>query len=313
MRRAILLPGSGPGATMSRPRLVIKDHAMKFLSFSINGNDTFGALAGDKVIDLGAKHGALRDLRDAIRADRLGELGAEAKSVAPDYALADVELLPTIPNAEKIICIGVNYANRNEEYKDGSEAPRYPSVFMRSRESLVGHGQNLLDPPESDQLDYEGEIVIVIGKEGRRIPEDRAHEYIAGLTIMNEGSLRDFLRHAKFNVTQGKNFAKSGSLGPWMVTPDELDPMGDLQIITTVNGEERQNDTTANIIFPFRYLISYLSTFYHLKPGDIIATGTPNGAGARFDPPKYLSDGDVVTVEVPGIGVLSNTVVAEKV
>lgn len=286
---------------------------MKFLSFSINGNDTFGALAGDKVIDLGAKHGALRDLRDAIRADRLGELGAEAKSVAPDYALADVELLPTIPNAEKIICIGVNYANRNEEYKDGSEAPRYPSVFMRSRESLVGHGQNLLDPPESDQLDYEGEIVIVIGKEGRRIPEDRAHEYIAGLTIMNEGSLRDFLRHAKFNVTQGKNFAKSGSLGPWMVTPDELDPMGDLQIITTVNGEERQNDTTANIIFPFRYLISYLSTFYHLKPGDIIATGTPNGAGARFDPPKYLSDGDVVTVEVPGIGVLSNTVVAEKV
>lgn len=286
---------------------------MKFLSFRINGNNTFGALVGDKVIDLGAKHGTLRDLRDAIRADRLGELSAEANRVAADYALADVELLPTIPNAEKIICIGVNYANRNEEYKDGSEAPRYPSVFMRSRESLVGHGQNLLDPPESDQLDYEGEIVIVIGKEGRRIREDQAHEYIAGLTIMNEGSLRDFLRHAKFNVTQGKNFAKSGSLGPWLVTPDELDPMSELQIITTVNGEERQNDTTANIIFPFRYLISYLSTFYHLKPGDIIATGTPNGAGARFDPPRYLRDGDVVTVEVPGIGVLSNRVVAEKI
>jgi len=286
---------------------------MKFLSFRTNGSNTFGALVGDRVIDLGAKHGGLRDLRDAIRADRLGELIAEAESVATDYALVDVELLPTIPNAEKIICIGVNYANRNEEYKDGSEPPKYPSVFMRSRESLVGHEQNLLDPPESDQLDYEGEIVIVIGKEGRRIPEDRAHEYIAGLTIMNEGSLRDFLRHAKFNVTQGKNFAKSGSLGPWMVTPDELDPMGELQIITTVNGEERQNDTTANIIFPFRYLISYLSTFYHLKPGDIIATGTPNGAGARFDPPKYLKDGDVVTVEVPGIGVLSNKVVTEKV
>jgi 5-carboxymethyl-2-hydroxymuconate isomerase len=286
---------------------------MKFLSFHINGSNTFGALVGDRVIDLGAKHGGLRDLRDAIRADRLGELIAEAESGATDYALADVELLPTIPNAEKIICIGVNYANRNEEYKDGSEPPKYPSVFMRSRESLVGHEQNLLDPPESDQLDYEGEIVIVIGKEGRRIPEDRAHEHIAGLTIMNEGSLRDFLRHAKFNVTQGKNFAKSGSLGPWMVTPDELDPMGELQIITTVNGEERQNDTTANIIFPFRYLISYLSTFYHLKPGDIIATGTPNGAGARFDPPKYLKDGDVVTVEVPGIGMLSNKVVTEKV
>jgi 5-carboxymethyl-2-hydroxymuconate isomerase len=183
---------------------------------------------------------------------------------------------------------------------------------MRSRESLVGHEQDILDPPESDQLDYEGEIVIVIGKEGRRILEADAHEHIAGLTVMNEGSLRDFLRHAKFNVTQGKNFAKSGSLGPWMVTPDELDPMGELQIITTVNGEERQNDTTANIIFPFRYLISYLSTFYHLKPGDIIATGTPNGAGARFDPPKYLRDGDVVEVEVPGIGKLSNRIVAEK-
>ena len=285
---------------------------MKFLSFEIGGVETFGAVTDRGVIDLGAKHGGLRDLRDAIRTDRLGELIAEANDVDVDYALADVELLPTIPNPEKIICIGVNYANRNAEYKDGSEPPKYPSVFMRSRESLVGHEQDILDPPESDQLDYEGEIVIVIGKEGRRISEADAHEYIAGLTVMNEGSLRDFLRHAKFNVTQGKNFAKSGSLGPWMVTPDELDPMGELQIVTTVNGEERQNDTTANIIFPFRYLISYLSTFYHLKPGDIIATGTPNGAGARFDPPKYLRDGDVVEVEVPGIGKLSNRIVAES-
>ena len=285
---------------------------MKFLSFEKDGYASFGAVTDGGIVDLGAKHGGLRDLRDAIRADRLGELIAEANDTDADYALADVELLPTIPNPEKIICIGVNYANRNEEYKDGSAPPKYPSVFMRTRESLVGHEQDILDPPESDQLDYEGEIVIVIGKEGRRIAEANAHEYIAGLTVMNEGSLRDFLRHAKFNVTQGKNFAKSGSLGPWMVTPDELDPMGELQIITTVNGEERQNDPTANIIFPFRYLISYLSTFYHLKPGDIIATGTPNGAGARFDPPKYLRDGDIVEVEVPGIGKLSNRIVAEN-
>jgi 5-carboxymethyl-2-hydroxymuconate isomerase len=286
---------------------------MKFISFRKDGQASFGAVTDAGVIDLGARHGALRDLRDVIRADRLDELIAEANSTEADYALNEVELLPTIPNPEKIICIGVNYANRNQEYKDGSEAPKYPSVFMRSRESLVGHEQDMLDPPESDQLDYEGEIVIVIGKEGRRIAEKDAHEYIAGLTIMNEGSLRDWLRHAKFNVTQGKNFANSGSLGPWMVTTDELDPMSELQIITTVNGEERQNDTTANIIFPFRYLLSYLSTFYHLKPGDIIATGTPNGAGARFDPPKYLKDGDVVTVEVPGIGTLYNKVAAESV
>ena len=182
---------------------------------------------------------------------------------------------------------------------------------MRSRESLTGHGRPLLDPPESDQLDYEGEIVIVIGKEGRRIPGERAHEHVAGLTIMNEGSIRDYLRHAKFNVTQGKNFERSGSLGPWMVTTDELDPMSELRVKTRVNGEERQNDTTANLMFPFRYLISYLSTFYRLRPGDIIATGTPNGAGARFDPPRYLKAGDVVEVEVPGIGVLRNAVETE--
>ena len=170
-----------------------------------------------------------------------------------------------------------------------------------------------MDPPESDQLDYEGEIVIIVGKEGRRIAAEKAHEYVAGLTIMNEGSLRDFLRHAKFNVTQGKNFEHSGALGPWLVTPDELDPMGELQVITRVNGEERQNDKTSNLMFPFSYLISYLSTFYRLKPGDVIATGTPLGAGARFDPPKYLKDGDVVEVEVPGIGVLRNPVKSELI
>ncbi len=284
---------------------------MKFLTYTKDGRESFGALTDAGIVDLGARHDDLDDLRAVIRAGRLDELATEAAAAGADCSEDDIDYLPTIPNPEKIICIGVNYANRNAEYKDGTAPPKYPSVFMRTRESLVGHKQDILDPPESKQLDYEGEIVIVIGKEGRRISEDDAHEYIAGLTVMNEGSLRDFLRHAKFNVTQGKNFAKSGSLGPWMVTPDEVDPMGELQIITTVNGEERQNDTTANIIFPFRYLVSYLSTFYHLKAGDIIATGTPNGAGARFDPPKYLTDGDVVEVEVPGIGKLSNKIVAE--
>jgi 2-keto-4-pentenoate hydratase/2-oxohepta-3-ene-1,7-dioic acid hydratase in catechol pathway len=284
---------------------------MKFLTYSLDGNATFGAVIGDRVIDLGARHPELADLRGAIRAGRLSELADEANGADADCSLADIRYLPTIPNPEKIICIGVNYADRNAEYKDGTEPPKYPSVFMRTRESLVGHGEPLMDPPESDQLDYEGEIVIVIGKEGRRIPEAEAHEHVAGLTIMNEGSVRDFLRHAKFNVTQGKNFERSGALGPWMVTPDELDPMSELRFLTRVNGEERQNDTTNSLMFPFRYLVSYLSTFYRLKPGDIIATGTPNGAGARFDPPKYLKDGDVVEVEVPGIGILRNAVETE--
>ena len=237
----------------------------------------------------------------------------QPQHLTADYVLSELELVPPIPNPEKIICIGVNYANRNAEYQDNSDDPEYPSVFMRTRESLVGHEQDILDPPESDQLDYEGEIVLVIGKAGRRIPEDKAHEYVAGTTIMNEGSVRDYLRHAKFNVTQGKNFAASGAMGPWLVTTDEINPFDSLQVITRVNGEERQNDTTDNLMFPFRYLISYLSTFFHLQPGDVIATGTPNGAGARFDPPKFLKPQDQVEVEVPGIGVLRNPVVSEEI
>lgn len=286
---------------------------MKFLTCSINGAETFGAVTDAGVVDLGKRHPELPDLRQAIREDRLGELAAEAAGAAADYSLDEITYLPTIPNPEKIVCIGVNYMNRNAEYKDGSEAPKYPSVFMRARESLTGHDQPLIDPPESDQLDYEGEIVIVVGKECRRVSEADAHEVIAGLTIMNEGSIRDWIRHGKFNVTPGKNFEKSGSLGPWMVTSDELDPMSELRVITRVNGEERQNDTTDSLMFPFRRIISYVTSFARLKPGDIIATGTPNGAGARFDPPKFLKEGDVVEVEVPGIGILRNGVKSESV
>lgn len=288
---------------------------MKFLSFSHAGRNSYGAVIENGtdagIVDLGARHPELPDLRAALRQQQLTRLGQEAAGSSADFSLGDIEFLPTIPNPEKIICIGVNYANRNAEYKDGSDLPEYPSVFMRTRESLAGHGQTLLRPPESEQLDYEGEIVLVVGKEGRRIPREKASQHVAGLTLMNEGSIRDWLRHSKFNVTQGKNFEHSGALGPWLVTADELDPMSELHLQTRVNGELRQDDTTANLLFPFDYLISYVSTFYRLKPGDIIATGTPNGAGARFNPPKYLRHGDVVEVEVAGIGVLSNTVADE--
>lgn len=286
---------------------------MKFLSFEHSGQKKFGLINSGGIVDLSARHPELADLRAVLRGEALDRLGVSAEKLTADFAWVDIEFLPTIPNPEKIICIGVNYANRNAEYKDNSKDPNYPSVFMRSRESLVGHQQLILDPPESDQLDYEGEIVLVVGKSGRRIPEDQAHLHIAGTTIMNEGSVRDYLRHSKFNVTQGKNFANSGALGPWLVTTDELDPFGEMQVITRVNGDERQNDVTSNLMFPFRYLISYLSTFYQLQPGDIIATGTPNGAGARFDPPKYLRPQDVIEIEVPGIGVLHNSVASEPV
>ncbi len=284
---------------------------MKFLSFVHEEKLQFGGVNGEGIVNISQRFPKLPDLRQAIREQRLEELTDTISTAAPDHRLDEVQFAPTIPNPEKIICIGVNYTNRNAEYKDGSDLPKYPSVFMRSRESLVGHQQNIMNPPESEQLDYEGEIVLVMGKAGRRISEEKAHKYIAGLTIMNEGSVRDYLRHAKFNVTQGKNFEASGSIGPWMVTTDELNPMGKLQVITRVNKEERQNDVTDNLMFPFRFLIYYLSSFYRLKPGDLIATGTPNGAGARFDPPKYLRQGDVVEVEVPGLGVLSNSIVDE--
>ena len=285
---------------------------MKYLSFSVEGRSSFGAVFGSQIVDLGARFTEVRDLREFIQIRAYEQPLVDKLAGASDYNLDEVEFLPTIPNPEKIVCIGVNYANRNAEYKDGSEEPEYPSVFMRSRESLVGHREAILDPPESDQLDYEGEIVLVIGKEGRRIPESEVHHYVAGTSIMNEGSVRDYLRHAKFNVTQGKNFEKSGSLGPWMVTADELNPFDEMQVITTVNGEERQNDVTTNLMFSFRYLVSYLSTFFRLKPGDLIATGTPNGAGARFDPPRFLKPQDRVEVRVPGVGTLENSIVNEE-
>ena len=286
---------------------------MKFISFTYENKNSFGIVKEDTVIDLTQYIDGVTDLREAIRKDKLNELSEMASLTETGISLEKVQYLPTITNPEKIICIGVNYLDRNAEYKDDSELPKYPSVFMRTRESLVGHKEDILDPPESSQLDYEGEIVLIVGKDGRRIPTEQAKTHIAGMTIMNEGSIRDYLRHAKFNVTQGKNFAKSGSIGPWMVTSDELDPFSSLEIKTKVNGELRQNDNTDNLMFSFEYLVSYLSTFYHLKAGDIIATGTPNGAGARFDPPKYLTAGDVVEVEVSGIGSLKNGVITEEI
>jgi 5-carboxymethyl-2-hydroxymuconate isomerase len=285
---------------------------MKFISYELNSSHSWGAIVNqDMVVDLGAKLGG--DLKAAIADDKLTEAAQIANTLTPVAALADVKLLAPVPNPRMIACIGVNYANRNAEYKDGSEAPKFPSLFMRVPESFTTDGEPLWRPPESDQLDYEGEIVVIIGKSGRRIAQEDAYDHIAGLTIMNEGTLRDWIRHAKFNVTQGKNFCNSGAIGPWMVSADEFDADAyeDMHITTKVNGELRQDDTTANMMFPISYIIHYCSKFFELQPGDIIATGTPNGAGARFEPPKYLVPGDIVEVEVKGVGKLSNGVINE--
>lgn len=280
---------------------------MKFVTFLHKNKERFGALdAQNNIIDLTENFSSLKETLSVGRLEEAKIAGSESGSGT--IPISSVTLLPPISRADKYLCIGVNYANRNAEYKDGSEAPKNPSVFMRSAESFVGHNQYIDRPPESDQLDYEGEIVVIIGKEGRRISRDNARDHIAGLCVMNEGTLRDWVRHAKFNVTQGKNFERSGSFGPYMITMDEVGDLTDLTIQTRVNGELRQDDNTSNMMFPIDFQIEYLSKFARLNCGDVIATGTPNGAGARFDPPKYLVPGDVVDVTCPGVGTLSNEI-----
>lgn len=286
---------------------------MRLLSYEVKGEPRYGVLVGDGVVDLSSRIGGdYPDLKALIARDGLSAARKAVAGAGPDYALGQLALLPPIPAPEKLWCIGVNYKDRNEEYKDASDLPKYPSLFVRSPSSVVGSGQPIEKPKVSDQLDYEGELVIVIGRGGRHIPREAAWSHIFGMTLANEGTIRDWLRHGKFNVTQGKNFDRSGSIGPWIVTTDECDPRGPHDIVTRVNGEVRQQDSTARLMFPFDFLIHYLSTFATLKPGDVILTGTPTGAGARFDPPRWLKVGDVVEVESSRIGVLRNAVAAEQ-
>jgi 2-keto-4-pentenoate hydratase/2-oxohepta-3-ene-1,7-dioic acid hydratase in catechol pathway len=286
---------------------------MRILSYAHptypNGPARVGVLDGaGGVIDIVGRLDGIGDLSDVLARQRLDEVRAVADAASADVALDEITHLPTIPRPGKIFCIGVNYGGRNAEYRDGQDSPDKPSVFVRFPSSLVGHEQQLVRPPESHQLDYEGEIVAVIGTGGRRIPRSEARDHLAGLVLGNEGTIRDWVRHAKFNVTQGKNWDGSGALGPAMVTLDEIGAFDELHLTTHVNGELRQDDTPATMAYPIDYQIEYLSTFCTLEPGDIIFTGTPTGAGARFDPPRVLVPGDVVEVHVPELGTLRNGV-----
>ena len=286
-----------------RPRLA---------GFSHQGILKYGLVREDGIVDLSARYGARwPSLREVIEAGALVTLAEEAAALPADHALEDITFDIPVPAPEKIICVGVNFPDRNEEYKDGQAAPANPSLFIRFPRSFTGHGRPLVRPPESPQLDYEGEIAIVIGKGGRRIAEAEALDHIAALTLCNEGTIRDWVRHAKFNVTQGKNFDRTGSIGPWLVPFTDESQLGDIRLETRVNGEVRQSDRTGRMIFSFRKIIAYISTFTTLVPGDVIVTGTPTGAGARFDPPIWLKPGDVVEVEAEGIGTLRNTIADE--
>lgn len=251
-------------------------------------------------------------LREVIEAGALQTLAQAAQGKAADLPHGAFRYLPPVPAPEKIICVGVNFPARNEEYGDGQEAPPNMSLFIRFPRSFVGHDAPIIRPRASEQLDYEGEIAVVIGKGGRHIPQDEALSHIAALSLCNEGTLRDWVRHAKFNVTQGKNFDNSGAMGPWLVPFTNAAQIADIRLTTTVNGELRQDDRTSRMLFPVARQIAYISTFTTLVPGDIIVTGTPTGAGARFDPPRFLKPGDVIEISAEGIGTLRNTVEDEQ-
>jgi 2-keto-4-pentenoate hydratase/2-oxohepta-3-ene-1,7-dioic acid hydratase in catechol pathway len=284
---------------------------MRLLTFRRDNELRVGAAREDGIVDLTALMPEATSVRRLLAEGLVGRAEEVAERAREFVAFADAPLDLPVPDPAKIICVGVNYQDRNAEYKDGSQAPKFPSLFMRTPLSFVPHGRPVVVPKESVELDYEGEIVLVIGKGGRRIKATDAHRHIGGLTIMNEGSVRDWIKHGKFNVTQGKNFDRSGAIGPWIETDLSAIDLADLRLETRINGELRQSDTTASMAFPFAAIIAYVSAFTTLLPGDLIATGTPTGAGARFDPPRWLQAGDTIEVMVEGVGTLRNAVIAE--
>lgn len=282
---------------------------MRLVRFERAGSTGFGIVEGGEVIDLTGADGigCLSDLLNDCPALR------SAAAKAPRLPLEGLTLLPPLATGVRNLWVGANYRTLKSNRDGSSPGGAFPSLFMRSPQSLAGHRGPIVRPRVSEQLDYEGEVVIIIGKGGRHIPEAEALAHIGGLTIANDGCLRDFMDHGR-NVTAGKVFDSSGAMGPWIVTRDELDPGETLALETRVNGELRQRDTTDSMRFSFAHLIAYISSFMELLPGDAIATGSPQGAAGGpfgFDPPRWLKAGDTIEITVSGIGTLCNTVVDE--
>jgi 2-keto-4-pentenoate hydratase/2-oxohepta-3-ene-1,7-dioic acid hydratase in catechol pathway len=281
---------------------------MKFASFKINGAASWGLIDGAEAVDLGA---ALRDrftdLKSAIAAGALMEAAA-ASAKAARHPLKDITWLPVIPNPDKILCIGLNYETHRKE--TGRSEVENPTVFGRFANSQTGHLANIIRPRMSKDLDFEGELALIIGKPGRYISRASAWDHIAGYACYNEGSVRDFQRHTH-QFTPGKNFPDTGAFGPWMVTPDEAGDLAPLRLQTRLNGEVVQDATISQMIFGIPQQIEYCSSFTRLEPGDVIVTGTPGGVGSRRTPPLWMKPGDVVEVEIDRIGLLRNGVADE--
>lgn len=284
---------------------------MNLVTFTADGRQHWGVTVPGGVLALSDAFPQWKTLRNVFEAQAIGEVLKAGQGKRPSHPDGAFIYDIPVPDPEKIICVGVNFPDRNAEYRDGQDAPPNMSLFPRFSRSFTGHGQNLIRPPESLQLDYEGEIAVILGRGGRRIPEAEALSHVAALTLCNEGTIRDWVRHAKFNVTQGKNWDRSGAIGPWAVPFRHPAQIADVGITTRVNGELRQQDRTGRMLFPVARQIAYISTFTTLVPGDIIVTGTPTGAGARLDPPVWLKPGDVIEVSAEGIGTLMNGVADE--
>jgi 2-keto-4-pentenoate hydratase/2-oxohepta-3-ene-1,7-dioic acid hydratase in catechol pathway len=281
---------------------------MKLASYIVDGAEAYGLVKDDGVITMNTRFGGhAASLREALAGNLLPQIKEAAANASPDHKLSEITFLPVITNPERIACAGINY--RSHASETGREIPKQPSMFLRLTDTLLGHEGEMIRPKISTQFDFEGELAVVIGKGGRYIPKERALEHVAGYTCFVDGSVRDY---QKFSVTSGKNFPATGPLGPWIVTTDEIPDPSRLTLTTRLNGQEVQKSGTDLLIYSVPQIIAFCSDFTPLSPGDVIATGTPDGVGHRRNPPLWMKSGDVLEVEISGIGTLRNRVVDEK-
>ena len=287
---------------------------MKLLSFIHQGRETWGALTGpDAIVDLGKALPQYATLTDYIASGAYLNAKQDVANKTADVKLADITFLPVIPKPEKIVCAVRNYMDHHQEVLAAGmhrELSEEPPIFLRVWRSQVAHGQPIICPKVSGSLDWEGELAVIIGKEGRNIAEADAFDHVAGYSCYNDGSIREWQFHAK-QIASGKNFESTGGFGPWMVTADEIAPNQQLKLVTRLNGEVVQSSHTGHMIFSIAKLISYASTIFTLVPGDVIATGTPAGVGWSRKPAWFMKPGDVCEVEIEGIGTLVNPIVAQ--
>jgi len=278
---------------------------MKLATFKTAKGTSYGAVAGNGIVDLGKRLGnKYPDLKALIAANAFSQVGSFLKE-KPDFKTEEITWLPVIPNPDRILCVGLNYQDHVVE--TGRDNTEQPAIFIRLPESQVGHKQPIVRPHESKNLDFEAEIAVIIGKPGRRITQQNAWSHIAGYSCYNDGSVRDWQRHT-IQWTAGKNFAQTGGFGPWMVTADEIPPGTKMTLSCRLNGQQMQHATTEQMIFKIPKIIEYVSAWTTLAPGDVLVTGTPGGVGARRTPPIWMKPGDKVEIEIDKVGVLENSI-----